>query len=226
MKRSLFTLLLIIVTALTADVYAEEPADISLGKVRMHNLSKLDKNARAEVAAMAAKIKKKRTAGVIKIRGDFPGAESADEYLSKSVFMAREVEQYLKTLLSAKFQVFVTASGYNGAKSAGENSVEIILYPYQLRLEELESLRFVSSQETPLPEPPLPETVVETSPPVETVTEGGLLSPAREEASSSDNASKRESEKRNSEDAALANELVNKAKARAAEKAKRRASGD
>ena len=226
MKHLLSILLLNLLVITVATVVLAEEADVTIGKVRMRNPAKLDAKARAEIAAAAAKIKKKRTIGVVKVRGDFPGAESAEEYLTKSVFMAREVEKYLKSLLPAKIQVFVTASGYHGASTGGDNAVEIILYPHQLRLEEMESLRFVSTQSNPIQTAPVTEPVAEVAAPPEPAPAGepGLLSAPGEESDHQDVVSKKERDKRSSEDATLAEELVRKAKARAAERAKRNAS--
>lgn len=226
MKRLLSILLLnLLVFAMSAAVQAEQTADVTIGKVRMRNPAKLDNKARAEIAKAATRLKKKRTVGVVKVRGDFPGAESAEEYLTKSVFMAREVEKYLKSLLPAKFQVFVTASAYSGASKSGDNAVEIILYPHQLRLEEMESLRFVSTQANPLQTTPVTEPVAEAAPDQELPAVGaaGLLSAPGEEGDTPDIVSKKERDKRSSEDALLAEELVKKAKARAAERAKKNA---
>lgn len=248
MKHFLAAFLILIAGIIAAPVAQAEPVDdIYLGRVNLRKLTNLDKKARADVAALAAKIKKQRSSVVVKLRGDFHGAENAEEYLAQSVFLAREVEKHLATLLTAKFQIFVTASKYRGEKSTGENSVEIFLYPSLSKLEEMESLRFISSQTSPLPEAvaeavrPAPETVrsapattrpvTETAKPVsaparpeEKAIEGGLLSRPLEDTIPSDAASKREPETLRTEDPVLANDLVNKAKARAAEKAKRRAS--
>jgi len=227
MIRLISTLILLLIAAACPYVHAEQPADVILGKVIMRNTEKLDSKARSDVAAAAAKIKTKRLSGVVKVRGDFPGAETAEEYLLKSVFMAREVEKYLSTLLSAKFQVYVTASVYSGAKHSGENSVEIFLYPYQLRLEEMESLRYVSTKPsvpTALPAQEPAAGAVQPVPPTEKAADGGLLSAPLADADYLDTDSKKEREKRTTEDAVRAKELVKKAKARAAEKAKRRAS--
>jgi hypothetical protein len=140
--------------------------------------------------------------------------------------MAREVESYLNTLLSANYQVFVIVSAYSGAKRPGDNNVEILLYPQQMLLEELESLRFISTRIGTRPVAPAPQVPVDTASPGEPSGESGLLSAPRDEVDFSDTASKRERDKRSAEDAALANELVIKAKARAAERAKRRAAED
>jgi len=229
MKLTVSILILLLIAAAASFAHAEQPADLMLGKVRMGNIEKLDGKARADVAAVAAKIKKQRLSGVVKVRGDFPGAETAEEYLSNSVFMAREVEKYLSTLLSAKFQVFVTASAYSGANRSGENSVEIFLYPYQLRLEEMESLRYVSTKPRIPAVEPVQETAVEAIQPLqpvkpaETTVSGGLLSAPLADTDYRDTDSKKARDSRISEDAARANELVKKAKARAAAKAKRRA---
>lgn len=240
MNYALLILLGITVAIMPAAAYAEQSGDVTIGTVVMRNTAKLDGKARAAVAAAAAKIKKKRAAGVIKVRGDFPGATSAEEYLTKSVFMAREVEHYLRTLLPAKFQVFVTASGYSGSSKSGDNAVAIILYPHQLRLEEMESLRFVSTQANPVQTAPGKEPVTETDTAAgpETVAApemlpettllpepagGGMLSVAGDEAGSADIVTKKERDRRDAEDALAAEELVRKAKARAAERAKRNA---
>jgi len=229
MKLTISILILLLIAAAASFAHAEQPADVMLGKVRMGSIEKLDSKARADVAAVAAKIKRQRLSGVVKVRGDFPGAESAEEYLVNSVFMAREVEKYLGTLLSAKFQVFVTASAYSGASRSGENSVEIFLYPYQLRLEEMESLRYVSTKPRvpaaePVPEPSgEPIQPVQAVKPAETAVNGGLLSAPLADADYHDTDSKKARESRITEDAARAKELVKKVKARAAERAKRRA---
>jgi hypothetical protein len=225
MKRLLSILLLNLLVITVATAVPAEEADVTIAKVRMRNPLKLDAKARAEVAAAAARIKKKRTIGVVKVRGNFPGAESAEEYLTRSVFMAREVETYLKSLLPAKIQVFVTASGYPGASTGGDNAVEIILYPHQLRLEEMESLRFVSTQANPIQTAPVTEPVTEEAAQPEPAPAGdaGLLSAPGAESGDQDVVSKKERDKRSSEDATLAEELVKKAKARAAERAKRNA---
>lgn len=203
---------------------AEQVADISLGKVRMRNLTKLDKKARIDVAAIADKIKKNCSTGAVKVKGDFPNASNAKDYLSKSLFLANEVETYLKTLLPITCQVFVTASRYSGTKLSRENSVELIFYGHQLQLDEMDVVGFSKESSAPseLTEAEVP---VEQSKPEQTV-DGSLLSAPREEAVIRETASKRERDKRGTEDAALAEALVKKAKSRALEKQKRRASED
>lgn len=200
---------------------AEQLDDVSVAVIRLNKKAHLDKKTRKEIATAAAKIKKQGKAGVVKLRGNSPSTADPEEYLSKSVFMARDVEKYLRTLLPNKFQIFIVASDFKNAAKTTDNSVEILLYPHQLQLEELEALRYVSSRPNPMPKPspesePLPTTMsseTQTTAPAEVTVTGYTTS-------------KKEQQERDSEDPAAADELVRRAKARALENAKKRAGGN
>jgi len=197
--------------------------DKLMGSVQIRTNMKLDGQARKEISNIAAKIKKSRIKGTVKLRGDCPAAENADEYLIKSVFMAREVEQYLKSLLSPRQQIYIMTNKFSGDKRVGPNVVELFLYPKELLVvEELQDFRVKSSQALDIPpqNPPVPETDVrqETEPAVMTpqVVDGNITVVTTERVKS----------EQPSEDATLANELVNRVKARAAQRAKRTGTGN
>jgi hypothetical protein len=210
--------------------FAEPAAETFIGKVQVRNAVKLDNQAKKELAAIAAKIKKSLKSGTVKLVGDVPSAGSPEDYLTKSFLLAKVVEDQLKSLLTNRYQIFLTASRYNGDQSVGNNNVSVFLYPYELKAE---GLRFISSQlKSQLKSEKTGEDSATTSPssaqpPTEPVpVDSALSSPLTSDYDRSSIKSKKEREKVESEDAIQANELVNRAKARAAEKAKRRESQD
>lgn len=210
----------------SAPAFSEPVADQFLGRVTIRNPAKLDGQAKKELAAIAAKIKKLRPDGAVKVTGDVPAAESQDEYLSRSVFIARNVETYLKTIISGRYQVFITASKYSAEKRAGQNSVEIHLYPHGLKVE---GAGFISSKLTSESVPKEHDSAQEptslqppgTDPLAQSPAYDGLLTPPPSDEEYTEVTSKKERQRVESENPALANELVIRAKARAAEKAKR-----
>jgi len=210
----------------SAPAHSEPVADRLIGKVTIRNPAKLDGQARKEIAASAAKIKKILPAGTIKLMGDVPSAESQDEYLARSVFIARNVETYLKTLISGRYQIFIMASKHNAEKREGADSVEIHLYPHELKVE---GAGFISSQVTSDAVPIVPESVQEpvslpssdSAPLAQTPTYNGLLTPPPSDEEYAEVTSKKERQRVESENPSLANDLVIRAKARAAEKMRR-----
>src|SRR6185369_5949238 len=140
--RSVFTALAC--TYFSASIaFAEPAAETFIGKVQVRNALKLDNQAKKELATIAAKIKKSLKSGTVKLVGDVPSAGSPEDYLTKSFLLAKVVEDQLKSLLSGRYQIFLTASRYNGDQSAENNQVSVFLYPYELKAE---GLRFISSQ--------------------------------------------------------------------------------
>ena len=223
--RSVFTALAC--TYFSASIaFAEPAAETFIGKVQVRNALKLDNQAKKELATIAAKIKKSLKSGTVKLVGDVPSAGSPEDYLTKSFLLAKVVEDQLKSLLTNRYQIFLTASRYNSDQSAGNNHVSVFLYPYELKAE---GLRFISSQ---LKSQLKPEKTGEDSaaippPPAEQLpVDSALSSPLTSDYDRSSIKSKKEREKVESEDAIQANELVNRVKARAAEKAKRRETQD
>jgi len=204
---------------ISAPVYSEAVPDRLMGKVNILNPAKLDSKAKKELTAIAAKIKKSLQRGTVKLKGDVPSAESEDDYIIKSAFMARNVEIYLKPLLAGKYQVFITASKFSGEKRGGQNSVEINLYPHELMVEvEGFTAAHVTSQDKPAEGEPVYEKPAQ---PVFQQPESGLLSLPADDYEPVEARSKKEKTKQVTENPALANELVNRAKARAAEKTRR-----
>ena len=208
-----------------APAYSEPVADQLLGRVTIRNQAKLDGQAKKELAAIAAKLKKLRAGGALKVMGDVPAAESQDEYLSRSVFIARNVESYLKTLLSGRYQIYITASTYSAEKRTGLDSVEIHLYPHELMVE---GAGFISSQVTsekvpkergPVQPASLPPS--DAAPLAQSPAYDGLLTPLPIDEENAEVTSKKERLRVEAENPSLANDLVIRAKARAAEKMKR-----
>lgn len=214
----------------SAPAHSEPVADRLIGRVTIRNPAKLDGQAKKEIAASAAKIKKILPAGTIKLMGDVPSAESQDEYLSRSVFIARNVETYLKTLVSGRYQIFIMASKYSAEKRAAADSVEIHLYPHELKVE---GAGFISSQVTSDAVPIEPQSVQEpvqepvalpssdSAPLAQTPTYNGLLTPPPSDEEYAEVTSKKERQRVETENPSLANDLVIRAKARAAEKMRR-----
>jgi hypothetical protein len=215
--------------------FAEPAPENLIGKVQIRNPAKLDGQAKKEIAAIAAKIKKQSRNGTVKLIGDVPSASSPDDYLTNSFLLAKEVQIYLKTLLSNKYQIFLTASRHSTDKREEKNYVSIFLHPYELKAE---GLRFISSQlriedmgagpVVSVPDEPIDEPTAASTSQFEPVlpADSALSSPERPDYQDSSRRSKKERARVETEDAIQANELVNKAKARAAEKAKRQESQD
>jgi len=226
MKPRILLAVILAAVTVSAPAYSEPDADQLLGRVTIRNPEKLDGQAKKELTAIAARIKKLRPGGAIKVVGDVPSAESQDEYLSRSAFIARNVENYLKTLISARYQIFITASKYGTEKRAGLDSVEIHLYPHELKVE---GAGFISSKVTSEEAPKEPSLVQEptslqppdTAPPPRTPAYEGLLTPPPSDEEYAEVTSKKERLRVESENPALANDLVIRAKARAAERARR-----
>lgn len=198
-------------------VHADEPTEDKLiGTVQIRANMKLDAQARKEIAAAAAKIKKAKP-GTVKLRGSYAAAATPDEYLSKSVFIAREVAQYLKTLLPSKQQIYTLFSPYSEENSE-MSVVEILFYPRELSEGNVEifNVNTIGRQQTGQQPPAgqaVPQAPAEQTP--DTVKEGGKRGPdvgARPEQTH--------------EDARRAEDLVRRAKERAAERARRKNEAD
>ncbi len=222
MKPLHFIIIAAIIFIAAVSESAEPDVDRLIGNVPFGGKFKPDQKSRAKVASIAAKIMKIKGAGSVRIRGDYPGAENADEYLLKSVFMAREIEQQLKPLLKKRFQIFVMSSKYSGEKVAGSNSVDVFFYPRELIVEDIEALRYKSVQQSDRPK----EIIVPESQIQEAVQQGYEAVELIEEPLDTDNRvkdSKKMRTQQEREDPAKADALVNRVKARAAERARREA---
>jgi hypothetical protein len=212
MNKSMQTIILtILVLVLPLHVVAGPVEDRLMGKVHLRANMKLDPQARKEIAAAATKIKKSRV-GAVKIRGHYAVASTPEEYLSKSVFMARTVEQHLKTLLPPRQQIYIVTSQYTPERKGEQYEVEIFLYPHELKADDVKVFKSntLESRE-PVAQPVEATPVAPTSADQvrEPAAPEGVRAPAAQPVV-------------DQEDAARANELVNRAKERAAERAKRR----
>jgi hypothetical protein len=210
-----------IVLSAAAALCAEPETDTLMGKVILGSKLKPDTKGRKGVAAIASKIMKLKGEGSIRIRGDFPGADNSEDYLFNSVVLAREIEQQIKPLLKNRFQIYLMSSKYSGEKRNDPNTVEIFFYPRELRVEDMDALRHISTQQKALPKViTIPEDKVQEA--VQNGYEPVGRNLERAETDDHFKGSKKIINLQGAEDPTLANELVNRAKARAAEKAKRR----
>lgn len=225
MTKNIYKYFILIALLLLSSIAGAEE-DIMLGKVNIRNGTRIDNQAKKEISLIAAKIKKIRKPGAVKIRGDYTAALNADEYMEKSVFMAREVEEHLKKLLPLKQQIFILTSKYTGEKRSGQNLVELFFYSNELIQGDIKTFRSTDIQSTDLqPKETAPEEKIY---PVEQVVQPALREPVKSEEVPVSRVIETGTKKQmqQDEDADLANELVNKAKARAAERAKRKNSAE
>lgn len=220
MNSRISVLLFFAVITLASPLFGEPVPDLLIGKIILRNSTKLDAQAKKDLAAFAMKIKRMKSSGTVKITGNISMAQSQDDYAAKSVFMAQLAETYLKTVLSANYQTFITASKYTDGMKPGQNSVEIQLYPHELKVEGPGYISTITTSgeikkqfetRTAQPAPKVPDV-----PPA-----ASSLTPPASDSEQVEVSSRKERLTTENEDPVLANELVNKAKARAAQKAKR-----
>lgn len=213
----------ILITLTASSLFAEPVPDVFIGKINLKNSSKLDTAAKKELSVFAAKIKKIKSSGTVMITGNIKGAKSQDEYNDKSVFMAKLAESYLKPLLSNRYQIFITSSKFQADNGNIFNSLQISLYPHELRVQ---GSGFISTMTSSEEIPKIIESgkqQKDSNPASQMQIPTSLLSkPVSENDQIEVGASNSKNKmKVDTEDPVLANELVNKAKARAAQKAKR-----
>jgi len=220
MNLSSFLIVFISMLVISSPVCSEPVPDRIIGRINILNPARLDAKNRKDLTAIAVKIKTSLEKGIVKLKGDVPAADSENEYILKSTFMARNVEVYLKPLLAGKYQIFITVPKYGGEKRSGHNSVEINLYPHELMVE---ADGFTATQMTAQELPPESEPVHDkpTQPVYQQPEQSGLLTPPPDDDEPVAVTSRKERVKQEVENATLANELVIRAKARAAEKMRR-----
>lgn len=219
MNPRFFIAVILSAALLCSPAFAAPVPDRLIGKVTVRNSAKLDAQAKKELAVIANKIKKSRGKGAVIIIGDVASAESQDEYILNAVFTARAVESHLKPLLSGKHEIFITAAKYGGENKSGQNSVEIRLYPHELKVMEGGIITFqATSQDVPGENVPVFYQTIRSD--VPSPTQPGMLTPPPADDERGEVTSKKERMKEYIEDPVLANELVNRAKARAAARAR------
>jgi hypothetical protein len=219
---------------------AETTEDRLLGKVSFRrDVSRLDGQGRREVADIAAKVRRIVKPGAVKIRGVYRASDDQGDNLANGVLMARTVEQQLKSAGAGPHQVFIVASRPDLRSKSGQNFVEVLFYPHELEEREIILLQggggTPEAAPTPIQQPskssrpgeprsPAASPVPAVSPvPVAPGADKRALSPARTDASTRDVEGQRRGKQAPQpvEDVNMANELVRRAKAKAAERAKR-----
>lgn len=191
--------------------FAGQADDKLIAQVHLKANTKLDSRARKEIAAAAAKIKK-FSGGAVKLRGIYALASTPEEYLAKSVFMAREVELYLKTLLPSRQQIYTVASQFSPRTRGAQSVVEILFYPYELKQIEDETIKVntLESRDVILPSVAPPESEAGSN-----AVPGNINVPDEKRVTY-----ERKETVTVTEDAKRAEELVRRAKERALERAK------
>jgi hypothetical protein len=192
-----------------------------VGRITVAKGGTIDAKARKELTLIAQKIKKLRKSGSVRIVGT-PMAASQEDFITKSIFVAHNTEIHLRKLLPQSFQIYVTADKYVTANSSDKTEVAVYLYPHELRPE---GAKFISTDIDQAQTQSAPETALQgvgQSLPVKgsIPPEGGFLSQPQDDGDYQTNRSSNKRIQVETEDAAKAEELVNKAKARAAKKAK------
>lgn len=201
---------------------AEPVSDQLVGSIIVTKNSSIDAKARKELASIAHKIKKMRNSGSIRLVGTVPAATSQDDYIIKSVFIARNVETLLRKLLPQSFQIYVTTAKHEELKSGERTGVSVYLYPYELRPEGAKFISTDIDHAQSLSAPDNAQKTIERTLPdkASLPSQGGSLSQPQYDDDSQNYKNTKNRIQVETEDAAKAEELVNKAKARAAKRAK------
>lgn len=209
---------IILSCCLVGIAFAQPAEEKLIGQVSIKK-SGLDSKARNSLSVIAGKIKKLRKSGAVRIVGSSTDRSSQDAFITSSIFIARSCENYLRTLLPKSFQIHISASKYEENESVGNSAVTVFLYPHELKVQ---GARFVSSeisQEEPVYTPSAnasdkPVTVNRES------KDSSLLSKPVQIETPPQNVFSKEDLRVQEEDPQAADELVNKAKARALKRAK------
>lgn len=203
-------------------IHAEPAQEQLIGKITVAKSGSIDAKARKELALFVQKIKKLRKSGSVRIVGNVSAVASQDDFITQSIFLARNAESHLRKLLPQSFQTYITTAKFEGLNSGGNTEVAVYLYPHELRPE---GAKFISTDIDQAPSLSAPDTnqqTTETTLPVRPSPspQGGLLTQPQYDDDSQSNRSSKKRIQVETEDAAKAEELVNKAKAKAAKRAK------
>ena len=192
--------------------FAQPAEEKLIGQISIKKNS-FDSKSKNSLTAIAGKIKKLRKSGAVRIVGNSSDRSSQDAFITSSIFIARNCENHLRTILPKSFQIHVSASKYEEKDSGGISTVTIFLYPYELKAQ---GARFVSSELTKEDNPTLNAT---NSAVTEKVNDNSQPAQIQNETSPQSIFSKEELRVQE-EDPKLADELVIRAKERAMKRAK------
>jgi hypothetical protein len=141
---TLFPLILAIVllSVITTRAEARNTPQI-VGQINIKTTSlNLDRQARKELEQILNKLKKLPGNNTIKIQGNYGAAKSQDEYFTNSLFMSKEVEEYLHDALDSKHEILVAAGDFKQQKSAqAQNTVTIFLLPLKFLVQKIDHER-------------------------------------------------------------------------------------
>lgn len=235
----LVALVAFIITVTVVQLYAAPDFSKSelIGTVQLKNAGRIDAVAKNSLNSLAEKIVNKGENGIVIVSGVVPSAKKQGDFLVKSAFLARGAAEIISAKLPSGYYAFINVSKFDKKKRSGASYIEIRFYPYEvvssgevLTLKEwigqhdeenmhpavksVPSASVISvnpDKDSSLGSPATPIAVPGTLP------ERSLSSERAVVPSSSVNGSRKAETAENPE---LANELVLKAKARAAKRAK------
>jgi len=217
---TIFMLLLLTSGAVAANSQLGTAETTILGIVTFKSNSvKLDHRSRKNLEPALRKLMKYEERKIVKIEGDFATANNEVQYLTNSLLMSQEVEQYLTSALGSKHEILVSASKFAPSKSPKLiNKVTIYLLPLNFRIETIahERLPIQLLKDQPASEPPSLEEetqVLKIVPKAKTPEELAAEKKAAEQ--------RRAEEQQLAVDMQKADELVIKEKARAAVREKK-----
>lgn len=117
------------------------PGTEFVGLIQFHsNGYNLDTRARYEIYSLIPKLRKLAKGKIVRIEGHFDSCKNKDEYTLKSLYLAKEVEHYLRVQEGLQFDLYIAAMD---DKIYQDNSkiVRIVLYPKEFTVEKIQISR-------------------------------------------------------------------------------------
>jgi hypothetical protein len=126
---------------------AQNTAQI-VGQIQIKTSSlNLDRQSRKELERILSKLKRLPEKNIIKIQGHYGVAKTQEEYFTNSLFMSKEVEEYLNDALGSKHEVLVAAGEFKQQKGApATNTVTVFLLPLKLLVQKIDHERLPAQQ--------------------------------------------------------------------------------
>jgi hypothetical protein len=228
MTRSLFlsTLLplilaIVLLSVITTSAETRNTSQIVGQIIIKTSALSLDRQSRKELEQILNKLKKLPGNNTIKIQGNYGAAKSQEEYFTNSLFMAKEVEEYLHDALGSNHEILVAAGDFKQQKGTqAQNTVSIFLLPLKFLVQKIDHERLPAQlhDQRPVQEKEV-AAVNEEEPAVKLVPKE--KSPEQLAAEKMAEELRLAEERQLVEDTGKADELVAKEKLRAAEREKK-----
>lgn len=104
---------------------------------------KVDGQARRELNELIPRLRKLCKDKLIRIEGAYASAKSNDDYVKQSMYIAKEVMQYLRKRNAVENDLFIAAMD-DKLVSDGKSVVRIVLYPNNYALEQVDCQREIA----------------------------------------------------------------------------------